>query len=109
MFNNKKLYTFAFTCFYCIMSASATETSDSIYANQIISTTISVNTSQKLQAQSVTVTPEGRLTMTSLQSVTINTNFEVNIGGTLVIRTGQSPRIKYTYDACGNRTRREKE
>lgn len=109
MANLKKLLILVQVGLAYSVQTQATEISDSIYANQTVSTTISVNTSENLQSQSVTVTPEGRLTLTSLHKVTLNGNVQVQAGGVLVIRTGQPPRIIYTYDASGNRTRREKE
>jgi hypothetical protein len=95
--------------FACAMQVQAKELSDSIYSNHSVNTNVNVNTKKALQVNSVMVTQKGSLRLTSQQSVTLNNNFQVQLGGTLIIQTGKPPRIKYTYDNSGNRTKREKE
>ena len=85
----------------------ASITSDTLYVNQSVSGRATVSTDGTIIAHSDTVKTTGDLLMAG-QGVTIQNNFEVQLGGTLFIRTGTPPRIRFTYDASGNRVRREK-
>jgi len=93
----------------CTRSAYATGTSDSIYANQNVRGRITVSVDGSITARYDTISPNGHLTLAGQQGVTLQRDVNVQLGGTLIIRTGTPPRIRYTYDASGNRIRREKE
>ena len=107
MNNNKMIILLPFLAFALQMQAE--EASDSvIYSNHIVSTDINISTRKAIQVKSVTVTPKGNLRLMGMQGVTLDQNLLVQPGGTFVIQTGKPPRIKYSYDACGNRIKREK-
>lgn len=90
-------------------TAHATALTDTLFVNQSVSGNVTVSVNGNIYAQSDTVTTTGNLTLIGQESVTLNNNVEVQLGGVLIIRTGIPPRIIYTYDASGNRIRREKE
>ena len=91
--------------------AGATEPGDSTdtYQNQTVSTDVFVQGRNTLTMSNVTVTPTGNLTANSPGSIVVNSPFKVQQGGTLLLTVGHPYRIRYTYDAAGNRTKRKNE
>ena len=87
--------------------ANAEESDTVSYHNQTVEGLTYVISSNAMIVSNVTVAPTGQLTLTANSSITINPSFNVQIGGVLNIMAGESPRIQYSYDASGNRTRRE--
>ncbi len=89
----------------------ATEMGDSTdtFQNQTVSTEVFVQGHTTLTIGSVTVTQTGGLTANAPDNIVINAPFEVQNGGTLELTVGHPYRIRYTYDAAGNRTRRKNE
>lgn len=92
----------------CAETANATGT-DSIYVNQNVRGRITVSVDGSITARYDTISSNGSLTLIGQQGVTLQRNFNVGLGGTLLIRTGTPPRIKYIYDASGNRITRKKD
>lgn len=95
----------------CVLTAGATELGDSIdtYQNQTVSTEVFVQGRDTLTISNVTVTPTGELTANAPDGIVVNSPFQVQLGGTLVLTVGHPYRISYTYDAAGNRTKRKNE
>lgn len=92
----------------CPLTVSAEEASDTLYyQNKTVSGTAYVQSASPIVSKNVTVSSTGQLNISSLSCVAIGQTFTVQLGGVLNIRTGQPQRIRYTYDACGNRTTRE--
>ena len=92
------------------IAAFGTEMCDStVYTNQTVSTEVIVHSQDPMSVSNVTVTPTGRLTLIDPNGVVLNGGTTVNVGGTLNIYTDQVLRIRYAYDASGNRVRREKD
>ena len=91
--------------------AMAQQANDSVdtYQNHTVSTTVSVQGRDTLIVSDVTVTPTGHLKLTAPAATIVTSNLNVQLGGTLEINGGRQYLIKFTYDAAGNRIRREKE
>ena len=79
------------------------------YQNQTVSTEVFVQGHTTLNISNVTVTSSGELTANAPAGIVINSPFEVQLGGTLDLSVGHPYRIRYTYDAAGNRTNRKNE
>ncbi len=94
-------------CFQC---GYAEEFPDSVdtFSNQTVTTDTIVQGRTLLTSQNVTVTSTGHLTLNGPQGVLIPSSFEVQLGGTLELNGGLQYAIIFTYDASGNRIRREK-
>lgn len=92
-----------------IVATYATTPTDTLYNNHSVSNRVRLITDGCINAQSDTVTSTGHLTLIAQQGVSLLNNIDVQLGGTLVIMTGTIPCVRYTYDASGNRVRREKE
>lgn len=92
-------------------AAGATELGDSTdtYQNQTVSTEVFVQGRTTLNISNVTVTSTGDFTANAPNGIVINNPFEVQPGGTLELTVGHPYRIRYTYDAAGNRTKRKNE
>ena len=88
----------------------AEENRDSVdtFNNQTITTEVAVQGRTVLTSQSVTVTNTGQLTLNGPQGVLIPQDFEVNSGGSLLLNGGLQYAVTFTYDASGNRIKREK-
>lgn len=95
----------------CPASLLATELGDSIdtYQNQTVSTEVFVQGRDTLTMSNVTVTPTGELKANAPDGIVINSPFTVQFGGTLDLSVGHPYRIRYTYDAAGNRTNKKNE
>lgn len=92
----------------CSLTTSAEEASDTLYyQNKTVSGTAYVQNAPPIVTKNITVSSTGQLNISSLSSVTIGKTLTVRLGGVLNIKTGQPQRIRYTYDACGNRITRE--
>lgn len=91
--------------------AMAQQSNDSVdtYQNHTVSTTVSVQGRDTLIVSDVTVTSTGHLKLTAPAATVVTNNLNVQLGGTLEINGGRQYLIKFTYDAAGNRIRREKE
>jgi hypothetical protein len=89
----------------------AEEVPDSVdtFNNQTVATEITVQGRTVLTSQNVTVTNTGQLTLNGPQGIYIPQSFEVNRGGSLTLNGGLQFAVTFTYDASGNRIRREKE
>lgn len=83
-------------------------TSDTLYINQSVGGHVIVNVDGTIIARSDTVKSAGKLILVGRQGVTLQNNIDVRLGGAMIIQTGTPSRIIYTYDASGNRVRREK-
>ena len=109
----KHLYRLVLSALLAVGTSAvrATELGDSIdtYQNQTVSAEVYVQGRTTLTMNSVTVTPAGKLTANAPASIVINCPFEVQAGGMLDLSVGHPYRIRYTYDAAGNRTRRKNE
>ena len=92
------------------MSTKAQEINDSvdIYANHVVSNQVIVQGRNILTSHDVTVTNTGDLKLSSPNGINITNNFTVNLGGVLELNGGMQYAIRYTYDATGNRTRRQR-
>lgn len=88
--------------------SQATSLSDTLYVDQSITGRATVSADGTIIAHSDTVKTTGYLLLVGHQGVTLQRDIDVQLGGTLIIRTGTPPRIRYTYDASGNRVRRER-
>ena len=95
----------------CSASSRATELGDSTdtYQNQTVSTDVFVQGRTTLNISSITVTSTGDFTANAPNGIVIINPFEVQTGGTLELTVGHPYRIRYTYDAAGNRTNRKNE
>lgn len=94
-----------------VSTARATELGDStdVYQNQTVSTEVFVQGHTTLNITDVTVTTSGKLAANAPDGIVIGHPFEVQRGGTLNLSVGHPYRIRYTYDAAGNRTRKKNE
>ena len=90
--------------------AKAEEVPDSVdtFNNQTVSTEVVVQGRTILTSQNVTVTSTGQLTLNGPQGIIIPHDFVVNSGGTLKLNGGLQYAVIFSYDASGNRIRREK-
>ena len=79
------------------------------YSHHTIANHVTVRGRDTLNVRDVIVMPNGKLNLISPHAVVIQNNFQVKQGGVLSIETNRSYRIRYTYDAAGNRTRRDNE
>ena len=92
------------------LCSQAEEINDSVdtFNNQTVTTEITVQGRTVLTSQGVTVTSTGQLTLNGPQGVLIPQDFEVKTGGSLLLNGGLQYAVTFTYDASGNRIRREK-
>ena len=92
------------------LCSQAEELNDSVdtFNNQTVTTEIVVQGRTVLSSQGVTVTNTGQLTLNGPQGILVPQNLEVQSGGTLLMNGGLQYAITFTYDASGNRIRREK-
>lgn len=92
------------------MSTKAQEVNDSVdvYASHVVSSHVEVQGRNILTSYDVTVTNTGNLKLSSPNGIDITNNFSVNLGGVLELNGGMQYAIRYTYDATGNRTRRQR-
>ena len=90
-------------------TGNAIVTSDTLYVNHSVGGHVTVSAEGTITAEFDTVRSSGVLILSGHQGVQLQKNIDVQLGGTLIIRTGTPPRIKYFYDASGNRIRREEE
>lgn len=92
------------------MSTNAQENNDSVdvYANHTVSNQVVVQGRNVLTSHNVTVTNTGNLKLSSPNGINITNHFYVNLGGVLELNGGMQYAIRYTYDATGNRTRRQR-
>jgi len=79
------------------------------YTDQTVTTEVSVVSSGRLTSKNVTVTSTGKLSMKASGGVDITGPFEVMLGGTLDVNGADkvAVKIKYSYDASGNRILKE--
>ena len=91
-----------------VMAQQANDSVDT-YQNHTVSTTVSVQGRNTLTVSDVTVTSTGHLKITAPAATIVTDNLTVQLGGTLEINGSRQYFIKFTYDAAGNRLRREKE
>lgn len=93
------------------ISAKAQQANDSVdtYQNHTVSTIVSIQGRDTLTVSDVIVTSTGHLKLTAPAATVVTNNLNVQLGGTLEINGGRQYFIKFTYDAAGNRIRREKE
>ena len=91
-----------------VMAQQANDSVDT-YQNHTVSTTVSVQGRNTLTVSDVTVTSTGHLKITAPAAPIVTGNLTVQLGGTLEINGSRQYFIKFTYDAAGNRLRREKE
>lgn len=105
----RKIILTALLLAFLIVATYATTPTDTLYNNHSVSERVRLIVDGSINAQSDTVTSTGHLTLVAQQGVSLLNNIDVQLGGTLVIMTGTIPCVRYTYDACGNRVRREKE
>ena len=89
--------------------AQADETPDSVdtFNNKLVTTEVTVQGRTVLTSQNVVVGDTGNLTMNGPQGIYISQNFNVSLGGTLQLNGGLQYGLSFTYDASGNRIRRE--
>jgi hypothetical protein len=94
--------------FLYALNSQATEANDSVdtYNNHTVSTTVSVQGRTVLNTTNVAVTPQGKLTMSAPQGVSVTGPFSVLQGGTLQLNGGRQYTIKFHYDNTGNQVRR---
>jgi len=103
--------TFFACCFAISQNGYAEEVSDSVdtFNNQTVTAdSVVVQGRTLLTSQNVIVTNTGHLTLNGPQGVLIPQNFEVQLGGSLILNGGLQYAVIFTYDASGNRIRREK-
>lgn len=88
----------------------AEEVADSVdtFNDQTVTTEITVQGRTVLSSQGVTVTNNGQLTLNGPQGILVPHDLLVQTGGTLLMNGGLQYAISFTYDASGNRIRREK-
>lgn len=91
----------------CSITMNAEQMDTVYYQNKTVSGVVYVKSNDAIISNNVTVSNTGQLNLTANTTVNITPSFVVNLGGVLNINTGVPPRIRYTYDASGNRTRRE--
>src|SRR5574344_456981 len=79
------------------------------YTNQTVTTDVSITGSTVLTSNNVTVTSTGHLSMKAPNGVYITGPFDVVLGGTLDVSGADkvAVKIKYSYDASGNRILKE--
>lgn len=110
--NRLALLRLAIPAFFTLLpqTSQAAEVNDSVdtYNNHTVSTTVSVQGRTQLSSTEVTVTPTGYLKLSAPQGIRVNGPFEVQIGGKLELNGGRQWRIRYMYDAAGNRTKRKR-
>lgn len=105
----RKIILTALFLAFLVVATNATTPTDTLYSNHSVSERVRLIVDGSINAQSDTVTSTGHLTLIAQQGVSLLNNIDVQLGGTLVIMTGTIPCVRYTYDASGNRVRREKE
>ena len=93
--------------FLPVMAQQANDSVDT-YQNHTVSSTVNVQGQNTLTVADVTVTSIGELKLTAPEATVITSNLNVQLGGTLEINGSRQYFIRYTYDAAGNRIRREK-
>lgn len=79
----------------------------STFENQTVSSQRSVLGCSTLTTRNITVTSSGNLTLTASENITLNPTFEVRAGGTLYVYCEKPKQMIFTYDASGNRIRRQ--
>ena len=92
-----------------ILQADEPGDSIDIYQNQTVSNTVVLQGRTILTLANITVSSTGSLTASSPDGIVISGTLNVQLGGELELNGGQQFRIRYTYDASGNRTRRKHE
>lgn len=108
--NRLALLRLAIPAFFTLLpqTSQAAEVNDSVdtYNNHTVSTTVSVQGRTVLNTTNVAVTPQGKLTMSAPQGVSVTGPFSVQLGGTLQLNGGRQYIIKFYYDNSGNQVRR---
>lgn len=108
--NRLALLRLAIPAFFTLLpkTTQAAEVNDSVdtYNNHTVSTTVSVQGRTVLNTTNVAVTPQGKLTMSAPQGVSVTGPFSVLQGGTLQLNGGRQYTIKFHYDNTGNQVRR---
>ena len=94
----------------CVSMASAQTPIDSVdtYLNQTVSSSVSVQGREVLTAGNINVTSTGYLKLSAPNGISIVDTLTVQLGGILELNGGSQYRVRYYYDAVGNRNRREK-
>lgn len=105
----KKILT-ALVLFFYSGLAHAVETNDSVdvYQNQTVTNQVVVQGRTVLSTNNVTVTSTGDLKMFSPDGINVTGPFIVEFGGVLELNGGLQYAIRYSYDATGNRTKRQR-
>lgn len=81
----------------------------SIFSGRTVSTETRVYSKTLLQMDSTTVTSIGSLGMTAEEGITVLDGTYVELGGELMLNGAGQYMVRFTYDASGNRIRREKD
>jgi hypothetical protein len=91
-------------------SVNATEPIDSVdvYQNQTVNSVVVVQGRSLLSVNNVSVTNTGKLKLSAPAGVSVTGPLTVVLGGEFEMNGGMQYAIRYTYDASGNRIRREK-
>jgi len=79
----------------------------SIYSGRIVTAEAKVYGTDSLLMDSTTVTSEGSLIMTAEDGILVLDGTDIELGGELMLNGAAQYMIRFTYDASGNRIRRE--
>lgn len=90
-----------------ISRAAETDSVD-VYQNHTVTGFVCVQGRNEITVQNVTVTNTGHLKISAPAGIVVTAPFTVNLGGILELNGGMQNAIRYTYDASGNRIKREK-
>ncbi|MBR1933410.1 MAG: hypothetical protein IJ841_06970 [Prevotella sp.] len=78
------------------------------YRNKTVDSTVVVYSPDSLISGDVNVTPTGYLILVAPRGITLDSGFNIQLGGKLNLYGNASFAITYTYDSAGNRIRRER-
>ena len=106
---NKRLTLTSFALLLAL-NTIASEVNDSIdtYQNQTVNNQVEVQGRDVLTGKNITVNPTGSLKLSAPNGIVISESLNVELGGMLELNGGRQWLVRYTYDAAGNRIRRQR-
>lgn len=105
---NKRLTLVALSLLLAMNTTAEVNDSIDTYQNQTVNNQVEVQGRDVLTVNNVTVNSTGHLKLSSPNGIVIPAGLTVELGGILELNGGRQWLVRYTYDAAGNRIRRQR-